>query len=125
MRKGSQSITKVFQPPSQMSWTDEKLAALSKEQLLNLLDNLQTQRESGRVTAQAADPVPDGGADTNGSAPRASAIPATRRGRRTRDRSQSPQGIIQDRSRISASDGWAALAASNLLVACDHRFLWN
>jgi len=57
MRKGSQSISKVFQPPSQMSWTDEKLAALSKEQLLNLLDNLQTQRESGRVTPQAADEV--------------------------------------------------------------------
>ena len=57
MRKGSQSITKVFQPPSQMSWTDEKLATLSKEQLLNLLDNLQTQRESGRVTPQAADEV--------------------------------------------------------------------
>jgi hypothetical protein len=57
MRKGSQSISKVFQPPSQMSWTDEKLAALSKEQLLNLLDNLQTQRESGRVTPEAADEV--------------------------------------------------------------------
>jgi len=57
MRKGSQSITKVFQPPSQMSWTDEKLATLSKEQLLNLLDNLQTQREAGRVTPEAADEV--------------------------------------------------------------------
>jgi hypothetical protein len=50
-------VNRVFLPPSQMSWTDDKLALLSKEQLLNLLDNLQTQRESGRVTAQAADEV--------------------------------------------------------------------
>jgi len=54
MRKTKQ-IVKVFQPPSQLIWTDEKLAALSKEQLLNLFDNLQTQRESGRVMPQAAD----------------------------------------------------------------------
>lgn len=58
MRKTkSTPVNRVFLPPSQMSWTDEKLALLSKEQLLNLLDNLQTQRESGRVTAQAADEV--------------------------------------------------------------------
>jgi hypothetical protein len=54
MRKTKQ-IVKVFQPPSQLVWTDEKLASLSKEQLLNLFDNLQTQRESGRVMPQAAD----------------------------------------------------------------------
>ena len=55
MRKASQAASKVFQPPSQMQWTDEKLASLSREQLLTLFENLQTQRESGRVTPQAAD----------------------------------------------------------------------
>jgi len=55
MRKANQSVNKVFQPPSQMNWTDEKLASLSKEQLITLFENLQTQREAGRVTAQAAD----------------------------------------------------------------------
>jgi len=55
MRKASQAVHKVFQPPSQMNWTDEKLASLSKEQLITLFENLQTQREAGRVTAQAAD----------------------------------------------------------------------
>ncbi len=46
----------VFQTPTRMEWTDEKLAALSEEQLVNLLDNLDVQRANGRVTdAQAAD----------------------------------------------------------------------
>jgi hypothetical protein len=54
MRK-PKPIVRVFQPPSQLTWTDEKLATLSKEQLLNLFENLQTQRESGRVMPQAAD----------------------------------------------------------------------
>lgn len=56
MRKSNQAaVKKVFYPPSQMNWTDEKLAALSKEQLITLFENLQTQRETGRVTPQAAD----------------------------------------------------------------------
>ncbi len=55
MRKANQAVNKVFMPPSQMHWTDEKLASLSKEQLITLFENLQTQRESGRVTAQAAE----------------------------------------------------------------------
>jgi hypothetical protein len=55
MRKGNQSVNKVFQPPSQMNWTDDKLAALSKEQLITLFENLQTQRESGRITPQVAE----------------------------------------------------------------------
>ncbi len=54
MRK-TKPIVRVFQPPSQLTWTDDKLAALSKEQLLNLFENLQTQRQSGRVMPQAAD----------------------------------------------------------------------
>ena len=57
MRKSNQSIAKVFLPPSLMDWTDEKLAALSEEQLLNLYNNLKTQRESGRVHAETADDV--------------------------------------------------------------------
>ncbi len=55
MRKASQAVNKVFQPPSQMHWTDEKLASLSQEQLVTLFENLQTQREAGRVSAQAAE----------------------------------------------------------------------
>jgi len=55
MRKANQAVHKVFLPPSQMNWTDEKLAGLSQEQLITLFENLQTQRESGRVTAQAAE----------------------------------------------------------------------
>jgi hypothetical protein len=55
MRKANQAVNKVFLPPSQMNWTDEKLAGLSKEQLITLLENLQTQRDAGRVTAQAAE----------------------------------------------------------------------
>jgi len=55
MRKANQAVNKVFQPPSQMSWTDEKLAELSRSQLITLFENLQTQRETGRVSAPAAD----------------------------------------------------------------------
>jgi hypothetical protein len=39
----------AFFTPTQMDWTDERLAQLDKEQLLNLLGNLATQRASGRV----------------------------------------------------------------------------
>ncbi|HEU0203269.1 MAG TPA: hypothetical protein VFR86_22915 [Burkholderiaceae bacterium] len=55
MRRTHQPPAPVVQPPSQMSWTDEKLAALSKEQLLNLLDNLKTQRETRRISEEAAE----------------------------------------------------------------------
>lgn len=55
MRKSTQAAQKVFRAPSQMDWTDDKLAALSKEQLLALLANLQTQRECGRVSDEMAD----------------------------------------------------------------------
>jgi hypothetical protein len=37
-----------------LDWTDEKLQALSQEQLLNLLDNLDHQRSIGRVPEHAA-----------------------------------------------------------------------
>jgi len=44
----------VFHTPTQMDWNEERLAALGKEQLLNLLQNLQTQRGSGRVAEETA-----------------------------------------------------------------------
>jgi hypothetical protein len=45
----------MFVPPSQMDWTDEKLAALSTEQLVTLFENLKTQRDLGRISDAAAD----------------------------------------------------------------------
>ncbi|HQR20918.1 MAG TPA: hypothetical protein PLE54_14815 [Burkholderiaceae bacterium] len=46
----------AYVPPSEVVWTEERLAALSTTQLINLLANLQTQRASGRVSeATAAD----------------------------------------------------------------------
>jgi hypothetical protein len=45
----------AYTPPSLVVWTDERLAALDKSQLANLLENLQTQRTSGRVSEDTAD----------------------------------------------------------------------
>jgi hypothetical protein len=50
----SAPVKPVFIPPSQIVWTDERLAALAKDQLINLLANLQTQRSSGRVSEEIA-----------------------------------------------------------------------
>ena len=44
----------MFVPPSQMNWTDEKLAGLDTAQLKSLLENLSTQRTSGRVSEEIA-----------------------------------------------------------------------
>jgi hypothetical protein len=44
----------AYTPPSLVVWTDERLAALDKSQLANLLENLQTQRTSGRVSEDTA-----------------------------------------------------------------------
>jgi hypothetical protein len=56
MRKSKSATAQpVYQAPSQIVWTDERLAALDKEQLINLLENLQTQRGSGRVAKDTAD----------------------------------------------------------------------
>lgn len=55
-RSASQkAATKIFLPPSQMNWTDEKLSVLDTAQLKSLLENLVTQREYGRVTDEAAE----------------------------------------------------------------------
>jgi len=45
----------VFVPPTRMDWTDEKLDALDAAQLKSLLENLATQRESGRVSEETAE----------------------------------------------------------------------
>jgi hypothetical protein len=52
--KGISTAT-VFVAPSQLVWTDEKLAALDTKQLGNLLDNLKTQLASGRVSTEVAE----------------------------------------------------------------------
>jgi hypothetical protein len=44
----------TYTPPSLVVWTDERLAALDKTQLANLLENLQTQLTSGRVSEATA-----------------------------------------------------------------------
>ncbi len=55
MRKGKFAPAKpVYQPPSQLVWTEDKLATLDSKQLLNLLENLHTQRGCGRVAEETA-----------------------------------------------------------------------
>ena len=44
----------VFVTPSQLVWTDERLATLDTTQLGNLLDNLKTQTANGRVAMEVA-----------------------------------------------------------------------
>ena len=53
-RKSTGASQPVFHAPMRIDWTDEKLQALSQEQLLNLLDNLDRQRRIGRVPMGAA-----------------------------------------------------------------------
>jgi hypothetical protein len=48
------STAPVFVPKSQLVWTDEKLQALDRVQLGNLLDNLGKQLASGRVSEETA-----------------------------------------------------------------------
>jgi hypothetical protein len=55
MARGSASHPKpVFHAPVLVEWTDDKLKALSQEQLLNLLGNLDRQRAIGRISAEQA-----------------------------------------------------------------------
>jgi len=44
----------AYIPPSRLVWTEERLAALDKAQLRALLDNLQVQRNNGRVAEETA-----------------------------------------------------------------------
>ncbi|HEX4586172.1 MAG TPA: hypothetical protein VH183_15190 [Burkholderiaceae bacterium] len=49
MRNSPGASKPTFHAPVRFDWTDEKLQALSQEQLLNLLENLDHQRMIGRV----------------------------------------------------------------------------
>lgn len=53
-RRETKPIKPIFHAPVRLDWTDEKLAVLSQEQLLNLLDNLDLQRASGRIADDEA-----------------------------------------------------------------------
>ncbi len=56
MSKAKNLVPKpVYVAPSLVVWTDERLAGLDKTQLANLLENLQAQRSSGRVSEAIAD----------------------------------------------------------------------
>jgi hypothetical protein len=50
----SAPMRQVFVPPSRIEWTDERLNSLDKQQLANLLENLQTQVSCGRVSEAIA-----------------------------------------------------------------------
>ncbi|MGE5337876.1 MAG: hypothetical protein ACM3PU_08600 [Gemmatimonadota bacterium] len=55
MARNSVAASKpIFHPPMLLDWTDDKLQALSQEQLLNLLDNLDRQRAIGRLSEHVA-----------------------------------------------------------------------
>jgi len=55
MSKHKKQPTKpVYTPPSQLVWSEERLAALDEKQLVTLLENLQTQRENGRINSETA-----------------------------------------------------------------------
>lgn len=54
VRKAAIAAKPVFHAPMRIDWTDEKLQALSQDQLLNLLENLDRQRAIGRVSDEAA-----------------------------------------------------------------------
>lgn len=45
---------RAYVPPSQLVWNDERLSALDKDQLTNLLANLQTQLDLGRISEETA-----------------------------------------------------------------------
>jgi hypothetical protein len=49
-----QPVRPVYTPPSQVVWSDERLAALDDKQLVTLLENLKVQVESGRVASETA-----------------------------------------------------------------------
>lgn len=54
MRAATPTAKPAFHTPMRFDWTDEKLQALSQEQLLNLLDNLDHQLAIGRIDQNAA-----------------------------------------------------------------------
>jgi hypothetical protein len=48
-RKSENTSRPIFHAPMLIDWTEERLQALSQEQLLNLLDNLDRQKKIGRL----------------------------------------------------------------------------
>jgi hypothetical protein len=48
-RKSENTPRPIFHAPMLIDWTEERLQALSQEQLLNLLDNLDRQKKIGRL----------------------------------------------------------------------------
>jgi hypothetical protein len=53
-RKSENTSRPIFHAPMLLDWTDERLQALSQEQLLNLLGNLDRQRKIGRLPQSVA-----------------------------------------------------------------------
>lgn len=53
-RKSDNPSRPIFHAPMLVDWTEERLAALSQEQLLTLLDNLARQQAIGRLSATTA-----------------------------------------------------------------------
>ena len=53
-RKSGSAVRPVFHAPVRIDWTDDKLQTLNQEQLLSLLDNLDSQRTIGRIELAAA-----------------------------------------------------------------------
>jgi hypothetical protein len=53
-RKSENTSRPIFHAPMLIDWTDERLQALSQEQLLNLLGNLDRQKKIGRLPDSVA-----------------------------------------------------------------------
>jgi hypothetical protein len=53
-RKSTTASKPIFHAPMLLDWTDEKLQALSQDQLLSLLENLDRQRSIGRLPEHTA-----------------------------------------------------------------------
>ncbi len=53
-RKSETPVRPVIHVPVRIHWTDERLQALTQEQLLGLLGNLDHQRAIGRIPSDAA-----------------------------------------------------------------------
>ncbi len=54
VRKSTIAAKPIFHAPMLLDWTDEKLQALSQDQLLSLLENLDRQRSIGRLPENTA-----------------------------------------------------------------------
>ena len=57
MTRHTPAVKPIIHTPMRLEWTDEKLQALSQEQLLTLLENLDHQRAIGRIGDSAGAPL--------------------------------------------------------------------